>query len=179
MTEPITTAEAKRQLRLDDDDPGVTDVDATVVAARMTVEQYLNASIVTQARTHILDAFPDWEIVLPNGPVTSVTSISYVDTDGATQTVASHIRSEDTITPVFGAVWPDTRAQIGAVTITYVAGMMSGSPETLDEKDIKAAILLVLGDLWENREGQFVGVATSVNPTVERLLHYHRRELGI
>lgn len=35
---------------------------------------------------------------------------------------------------------------------------------------VKAAILLVLGDLYANREGAIVGTIHTVNPTVDRLL---------
>lgn len=45
--------------------------------------------------------------------------------------------------------------------------------------DVKAAILLIIGDLYENREGQFVGAQVSENQTVQNLLHFHRVGLGI
>lgn len=45
--------------------------------------------------------------------------------------------------------------------------------------DVQAAILLIIGDLYENREGQFVGIAVSENQTVQNLLHFHRIGLGI
>lgn len=183
--EPITTAEAMRHLRLDADDPYLDDLDAYITAARQTVEQYLNASVAVQERTLVLDVFPAFMIDLPNGPLISVTSVTYVDTDGTEQTldsgkyVARSLPLSDILFPDFGESWPSTRAIPGAVTITYQAGMMTGSPLMLPQQDIRAAILLTLGDLWENREGQFVGVTAAVNPTVERLLHYHRRQLGI
>jgi uncharacterized phiE125 gp8 family phage protein len=183
--EPITTAEAMRHLRLDADDPYLDDLDAYITAARQTVEQYLNASVAVQERTLVLDAFPAFMINLPNGPLISVTSVTYIDTDGIVQTVdsgkyvARSLPLSDILFPDFGESWPATRAIPGAVTITYQAGMMIGSPLMLPHQDIRAAILLTLGDLWENREGAFVGTIHAVNPTVERLLHYHRRQLGI
>ena len=178
-TEPIAATEAKRHSRIADDDPYVADVESYITAARQHVEQYLNASIVSQTRTHVLDGFPVGSITLPNGPVTGVTSIAYTDTDGNAATVAAHVRSFDTISPVYGAAWPTARQQIGAVTITYTAGMMTGSPLVLADKDIRAGILLVFGDLWDNREAQIIGVSTVINPTLERLLFLHRRQLGV
>lgn len=44
---------------------------------------------------------------------------------------------------------------------------------------IKAAELLIIGDLYENREAQIIGVSVADNPTVERLLHFYRVGLGI
>jgi len=42
----------------------------------------------------------------------------------------------------------------------------------------RAAVLLVIGDLFENRESGS-GADYSPNKTVERLLHFHRRNLGV
>lgn len=42
----------------------------------------------------------------------------------------------------------------------------------------RAAVLLVIGDLYENREGTNA-LEYSPNKTVERLLHFHRRNLGV
>jgi len=44
---------------------------------------------------------------------------------------------------------------------------------------VKAAILLLIGDLYEHREGQFVGVSSEVNPVVVNMLHFYRVGLGI
>ncbi len=44
---------------------------------------------------------------------------------------------------------------------------------------VKAAILLTIGDLYENREGAFVGVSRVDNPTVLRLLNPYRVGLGV
>ena len=43
---------------------------------------------------------------------------------------------------------------------------------------VKAAVLLVCGDLYENREGAIVGTIHVVNPTVERLLTFYRDGMG-
>ena len=45
--------------------------------------------------------------------------------------------------------------------------------------DLTLGILLILSDLYENREGQFVGVSATENKTVQNLLHFHRVGLGI
>jgi len=44
---------------------------------------------------------------------------------------------------------------------------------------VKAAILLIIGDLYENREAQIVGTNISINPAMDRLLHFHRVGMGI
>lgn len=44
---------------------------------------------------------------------------------------------------------------------------------------IKAAALLIVADLYENREAQFIGSIRADNPAVERLLYPYRVGLGI
>lgn len=44
---------------------------------------------------------------------------------------------------------------------------------------VKAALLLIVGDLYENREAATVGVTRADNPTTERLLHFYRAGLGV
>ena len=39
---------------------------------------------------------------------------------------------------------------------------------------VKVAILLILGDLYANREASVVGATVAANPTVDRLLWPHR-----
>ena len=54
----------------------------------------------------------------------------------------------------------------------------SSSQPTLNPA-IRAAILLIIGDLYENREAVPSGGQYNPNLTVERLLHFHRKGLGI
>lgn len=44
---------------------------------------------------------------------------------------------------------------------------------------VRAAMLLIIGDLYENREQVVLGTITSTIPTAENLLHFHRTGLGI
>lgn len=44
---------------------------------------------------------------------------------------------------------------------------------------VRAAVLLIVGDLHENREGVVTGTIVARNPTVDRLLHFYRVGLGV
>lgn len=44
---------------------------------------------------------------------------------------------------------------------------------------VRAAVLLIVGDLHENREAVVAGVTLARNPTADRLLHFHRIGLGV
>jgi uncharacterized phiE125 gp8 family phage protein len=132
--EPVTAARAKQHARVevaDDDDL----FDDWIKEARQKVEDRLDQSLITQTWKLYLDRFPNWcdpeypEIRLPRGPLQSVSSISYVDTAGATQTLSSARYQVDAkrrpgrVIPAVGYSWPGTRTgTVNAVTVTYVAG---------------------------------------------------------
>lgn len=126
----------------------------------------------TQTWDLVLDAFPAGEIRLPLPPLQSVTSVTYTDTDGASQTLDAGQYTVDTanarIVPV--SSWPSTKAVPAAVVIRYVCGYGAAAAVPAS---IKAAILLLTGDLFENREAQGEKVL-SVNETVRRLLLPYR-----
>ena len=44
---------------------------------------------------------------------------------------------------------------------------------------VKYAMLMIIGDLFENREAATAGVKIESNPTVDRLLTFHRDEMGV
>jgi len=44
---------------------------------------------------------------------------------------------------------------------------------------LKAAALLIIGDLYENREQTIVGTIISVNQTAINLVHFYRDNMGI
>lgn len=106
------------------------------------------------------------EIPLPFPPVTSIEEITWVDASGETQTVpddeyelfANRVR----LTP--GSAW---RARL--LTVKFIAGYAANSLP----KDIAAAILLMTGDLYANRETAVVGTisaSVAMTTTAERLL---------
>lgn len=70
---------------------------------------------------------------LPRAPVSSVTSVVYRDTTGATQTLDPGEYTVDTggepglIIPAIDAAWPMTDGRAGALTVTFVAGVASAT----------------------------------------------------
>lgn len=166
-TEPVTLAEAKLHLRIDD---GMTAEDtlisALITAARQKIEIETRRALVTQTQMLKLDQFPSGEmpaIELPNPPLQNVNSVQYVDQNGDTQTLSASEYIVDAaseparITPAYNTYWPLTRAQINAVTVTFVCGYapVSGSPTDYAAnvpQALKAAIKLLVGHWYENRE---------------------------
>jgi len=115
---------------------------ALLSSARLEIDGadgWLGRALITQTWDLALDGLPsatthnpNAAIELPLPPLQSVTSIAYIDTNGATQTLtgASLTAVADTDTssepgqlrPVYGTSWPDTRLTPRAVTVRFVAG---------------------------------------------------------
>jgi uncharacterized phiE125 gp8 family phage protein len=149
-SEPVTVFELRGHLRIDD-----TESDSilgfTLRSARLFVENFLRRVLITQTWACTLSEWPlvrgAYCIDLPMQPVQSVTSITYLDGDGVTQTLATDqyaLRNSGAdnlarIEPAYGVTWPTVRAQSDAITVTYVAGYGASSAVPMD---IKAAIML-------------------------------------
>jgi len=155
-TEPVSLAEAKAHLRVThtDEDSLIAEL---IAAARQWFEEQTYRALVTQTWDLKLDEFPRGEdpIRLPRAPLQSVTSITYTDTVGATQTLAaaayvvSATRQPGVIRPAYGYVWPEAQDKPDAVTVRFVAGY--GAAAAVPAQ-IKAAIKLLIGQLYEFRE---------------------------
>lgn len=161
--EPLTLSEAKGQVYLkESDNTKDGELNDYIAAARDYLENHEHGNIQIMPATYRLhlDAFPtdgDW-ITLPKPPLRSVTSISYLDSTGETQTMDASDYVVDAATfpgrigLAYGKVWPATREQIKAIAITFVAGFNEVPP------GIKTAARLLVGHYFENRE------ATSERP---------------
>lgn len=174
-TEPVTTAEAKTHLRVDVSTED-TYIGTLVTAARQWVELYTGRICVTVTVTEKWDSFPTCGNVLGvyyvsnpmelrYSPVSAVTSIQYTDTAAATQTwsntkyVADIVSQPARVLPKNGEVYPSTLAQAQAVTVTYSAGYADAASVPAA---IKQAILLMVGDMYENREDSIKRLPTAV-----------------
>ena len=177
-TEPVTLVEARLHLRLDligsthPDDDLVT---ALITAAREYAESYTNRALAPQTLEMVLDCFPAGNIDLDLSPVSSVTSIKYTDVDGVEQTVSTSDYSlsayglANTVSLAYDTVWPVTRAVRDAVRIRYVTG------HTTVPKAVKAAILILIAHLYENRDLVNIGrTVTDVPLSAHALLDTER-----
>lgn len=173
--EPVLLGEAKLHLRVDaDDDDGL--ITAQIMAARLYCENTHGRAYIERTLRLELDAFPAGGamIHLPRPPALELVSITYTDTDGVTQTLANTAYEADLnrqparLRPVTGGYWPSTADVLAAVAITYRAGY--GDDPTDVPEDIRAAVKLVLGDLYENRESIVLGLNANTTQTVEALL---------
>lgn len=187
--EPVSLTEMKLHLREDADGQDSL-ITALIKAAREKVEIETRRALVTQTQILRLDGFPRSDtaamaIEVPNPPLQSVTSIQYVDESGATQTLDAADYLVDTaseparITPVYNGSWPIARAQINAVTVTFVAGYAPGSGSPTDyaanvPEGLKAAIKLLVGAWYEHREAVGPLALKPVPMAYDALIWNHR-----
>lgn len=151
--EPITLAQAKNNSSYAENDlDGLFLV--WIKAARIYAENYTHRQFITSTYEMKLDKFTK-VILLPKPPVQSVTSITYVDDNGVTQTWNSALYDVDIdaeparIQPAYDQSYPSARTQMNAITVTYVAGY--GDHKAVPET-IKQSIYLLVSHWLEHRE---------------------------
>lgn len=129
--EPVTLAECKLVARLSA--TGLDTIIETIYipTARRICEQRTGRSLVTQTITKTIDVWPDdGDIRLDFGPVQTISEITYLDDDGATQTVNGatySLDNADALRPAFvilaqGYTWPSAGDYANAIVVTYAAG---------------------------------------------------------
>lgn len=174
-SEPITLAEAKAHLRVSGSDDDAL-ISALIVAARQGAEHITGRALMPQTWELALDEFGE-VIELPRPPFSAMSSVKYIDADGALQTMAEAAYLLDThseparLMPAYGESWPSTRDQANAVLIRYQAGYAGAATVP---QEIKSWMLLRVGMLYENRESVAAGVTLAEVPFVDRLLDAYR-----
>jgi len=160
-SEPITLTEAKAHLRVETDfTEDDTIIGTFISAARESCEARTGRQLVTATYALRLGGFPCGDsIELPKPPLVSVSSITYVDTDGTTQTLSTDVYEVDPYTTPgrvvlkYAQVWPATRSQRNAVTITFVAGYEPTEEDVSTVPTLlRQGMLMRIAHWYENRE---------------------------
>jgi uncharacterized phiE125 gp8 family phage protein len=153
-TVPLSLREVKEHCRVDADDSDQLLV-ALIAAAVQHIDGptgTLGRAITPQTWDLRLGWFPA-EITLPLPPLRSVDQITYVDSDGATQTLSSSVYKvvglgdegrRAAIVEAHDQTWPTTRAVPEAVTVRFTAGY------TTVPEPIKQAMKLMVGHWFDN-----------------------------
>lgn len=176
----ILLEEAKDQIRrgdVEDDDAFLTNV--VIPAATQRAEHETHRQLVEATYDLKLDAFP-CVIEVPRPPLIAVTSVSYVDTDGVTQVLATSEYQISApsgprcrrarIRPAYGKSWPSTRAQMDAVTVRFTAGYGTNGVDV--PALLRQGILLDIGSLYEHRESVIVGQSGAIElPWSSRMIY--------
>ena len=183
--EIITVDDAAEFMRAEFSSSEESLIETFITAARQWCEEYLRRAIGVQTLELRIKGFP-----YNNGPITlrapliDVTSVKYLDSDLVEQTLdAADYVVSDAEPPVIVPVgaWPVSYGSADAVRVEYRAGYYPGGSPKLSEvlpKTIRTAMLMMVADMYTNREAQVEKVLTA-NPTVERLLSTLRLQMGI
>ena len=176
----VTAAEFKTHARIyhTQDDAYIATL---ILSATQVIEAETRRALINRSFAYQLEGFPaDGEIILPRSPLSSVTSVTYTDTAGATQTLSASLYHVYSVNGVGRVVlkstesWPAT-VGTGAldVTVNFVAGYgatAASVPVALDH-----AVLLQATHMYENRTSVNIGnIVTEIPMTVQRLIvQYH------
>lgn len=184
--EPVTLIESKEHLRRTDtrEDDYITTL---IIAAREYIEAQTRRALINQTLDLAMDRFPtsgeygysdqtsldrSSQFILPRPPLSSITSITYVDTAGTSQTLSASTYNADTYSEPgrvylsHGSTWPSTRTIENAVIVRYVAGY--GATAASVPAALKHAIKLVVAHWFLNRESVLIG---TISKELERTLN--------
>lgn len=174
--EPVSLAEAKAFLRIDDDaEDGLI---ATLIgAARLHVEGITGRALLAQSWRVVLDDWPDNGVVkLPVSPLISVTAISATDANGASHDVPlGQFGSEPDrlLVPRVVVGMPVLQERQG-IEIDYVAGFGTEPAEV--PADLRQALLGLVAHWHEHRDAVIVAGSGAVVPSgFDRMVAAHKR----
>lgn len=173
--EPVTRAEAQQACRVDTSETEFdAEIDRLIAAARAHGERYTGIRFASQTVTGKCDSFCDMAR-LPEAPLTSVSSVAYVDADGAAQTLSTDVYEvrtdglETAIVLKYGQSWPAIQSG-SRITLTAVVGYAS-PPD-----DIRHALLMLVAFWFANHEAAVsVGNTSELPFGIDALLINHRR----
>lgn len=154
----VSTARDYCQVTHRDDDRLIAEL---IAAATRWIESRYLVAVMSQTWTLTLDDFTDsayvrdGDIVIGRQPFGAVTSLTYIDSAGASQTLgASAYRVTPTaaatqISPAYGTSWPQVYCVPGAVSLVYTVGAATAADVS---PVVTQAILSYVLDRFENRE---------------------------
>lgn len=175
--EPVTILEVKDHLRLDGTDEDWY-IQGLIKTARDMIESHTKRHLITQTWEYRANAFPAGVLeIQDHNPMSSVTSIVYLDSDGSSQALSTGdynyevVEETARVFPARSTSWPATYSYEDSrnnVRVRFVSGY--GGADSVPEA-IKQAIFLTIGDLYENRENIVIGRYVAKIPgTAEALL---------
>jgi uncharacterized phiE125 gp8 family phage protein len=172
----LTVAQLKIQCRVDHDheNPLLAELGAEATAK---VEEDSRTLLRPCVKRLELDRFPDAgePICLEWTPVTAVSSITYIDSDGTQQTWAAedYIVSLGSlpprIVPAWGKTWPSHREQPGSVKVTFAGGFASTEAAGFPIQ-ARSPIRLLVG-IWYDRPDFRGSVPEEIEKTYRNLIN--------
>ncbi len=187
--EPLTLAEARVHLRqLSDADVTANAaaspdddswVQSSITACRQWVEEFLGVKLTDAVYRTSFDDFTDTTSLAVEGAA-EIVALQYVDELNVVQTLAptTDYTFDAWNSVIYAAAdWPTLSTRANPIRVDY---RVIAEGEAVFRADIKTAMLLLLGHLYENREATVVNLTASELPLgVETFLRPHRTRLGM
>lgn len=176
--QPVSLVDAKAQCRVETaSQDALIGLYLEAATAQIDGPHGIGMALMPQVVQLSVDCFTD-PIHMPLYPVRDIAAITYLDTDGALQTLAAenydvHIFATSALVqPAHGVSWPATRVVTNAVNISFNAGYVAAASVPAD---LRHAILMTVAHWYANRESVVVGTITSKLPhAVENILRRYR-----
>ena len=173
----LTIAEAKTHLKVD------TSADDTLIenlisAATESAQIFTNRFFINTTLNQFGDTWSDLATLFKS-PVSSVAHVKYYDSDNTQQTLATSVYQKDLehqparigLKP--NQSFPSLADRINAVECQYVVGYGSAASDV--PQGIKQAVLLTIGNWYQNREEVVVGrIATELPKSAQYLLEQYK-----
>lgn len=188
---PVSLSEAKEQLRVDYSDEDGR-LGGMIAAATAWAQEWTGRTFMAATWVHTRAGFADW-MELPRGPVSAVTSVTYIDSvlylsdpGGTTVRTSSGYYKVLTLDAAeyytsldgpIGAVglnidgsWPSTLSRADAVRVAFTSGY---STQAEVPAPVREAILLLVTYLFENRGAQSAEMPVAVRALLQPYKIYH------
>lgn len=182
--EPVTTDEALLFCRNDvaagSGEAAILtqEIMAMIRAAREHAENICSRPFVSATWAVLYDGdlpIEDDALFVPMPGVTAVTSVTYRDPDGASQSIAAEDYTFDAERQLMrpADAWPSGTDLRIAVT----AGATGERPSV--PRPVRQAILMLVADMFENREAFSAGETVTEHPAVRGMLQPYRERMGL
>lgn len=178
---PVSLSEVKRRSFIVDDATADTLLRDIIPPAIKTIENLAKRSLITQTRSETFHYGLRSPIYLRYGPVQSITSFTYVDSNGDSQTLASSFYSFETnrsparLVEAYNQTWPTVRGQLNTVVVTYVAGY--GATSASVPAIYRNAIIVLCKHWYDNPDAFGCEDADGVIGRLESMLAIEGRTL--
>ena len=164
--EPVSLAEAKAHLRLEDDAEDAL-VEAAITAARLYVERATRRALIAQGWRVFLDAWPASRIVdIPIAPLIAVDAVTVYDEDGEATVMEAEAYQVDAVSVpgrlrLIGTA-PAPGQALNGIAIDVTAGHGEAAEDV--PAPLRQAILQLIAHWHENRSATTSDRTTVIAP---------------
>lgn len=165
--EPVSLDEVKEHLRVTTFDQDNL-IASYISAARESIELQTGKSLAAGTYRWVSESDIGYCNRLPLWPVATITEVSFLDVDDTRVILTDYIADNDRSSISFSTLPGGTALN---VTFTTIATPIPPS--------LRAALFLLVTDLYEQGGAVITGVPVAINPTIDRLMQPHRANLGV